>query len=192
MTKKHIIIALFFSYMLLLIGCAGTINVEKYPFGSPIHHVNNGIRFLDMGFTDDAFREFASAIKDDKHFSPGYAGKGIYWSMVGVPDVAQGYIHLSLKFADDVKEEIFALKSSMRVEINNKGENWLKTVYNNFSNIDKKGGVDAQVYYWMGTALINSGDSTGAHKYFKKATELTGRYKRLSEQQLKKIQKEVP
>jgi len=191
MTKKRIIIAIFLS-QILLIGCAGTINVEKYPFGSPIHHVNNGIRFLDMGFTDDAFREFTLAIKDDKHFSPGYAGKGIYWSMVGVPDVAQGYIHLSLKYADDTKEEIFALKSSMRVEVSIKGENWLNTVTDNFTNISKKGGVDAQTYYWMGTALLNAGDLSGAHKYFRKATELVGKYKRLSEEQLKNNQMETP
>jgi tetratricopeptide (TPR) repeat protein len=176
------------SYLIVLIaGCVGTINVEQYPFGSPIHHVNNGIRFLDLGLNDDAFREFASAINDKEKYSPGYAGKGIYWSIVGVPDVAIGYISLSLKYAGDPREELFAHKSSMRVQVTLEEEGWLDEVKNSFSEIEKREGTDAQTYYWMGMALLKTGDTPGAAEHFKKAAESAGRYKRLSEQQLKEI-----
>ena len=175
------------SLIILIAGCAGTINVEQYPFGSPIHHVNNGIRFLDLGLNDDAFREFASALGDNKKYSPGYAGKGVYWSIVGVPDVALGYIQLSIKYAADSREEILAHKSSMRVQVSLEEGDWFDTVKNSFSEIEKRGGADSQTYYWMGMALLKTGDTPTAVEYFKKATELTGRYKKLSEQQLKEI-----
>lgn len=176
-----------FYLIVLIAGCAGTINVEQYPFGSPIHHVNNGIRFLDLGLNDDAFREFASAIKDNDKYSPGYAGKGIYWSIVGVPDVALGYISLSLKYAEDPRDQLFAHKSSMRVQVTLEEEGWFDKVMENFSEIEKRQGTDAQSYYWMGMALLKTGDTPGAAEHFKKAAESAGRYKRLSEQQLKEI-----
>jgi tetratricopeptide (TPR) repeat protein len=186
MIKKSLLITIFFS-LIALAGCAGTINVEKYPFGSPIHHVYNGVSFLDMGLNDDAFREFTSALQDDKQYSPGYAGKGIYWAIEGVPDVALGYIKLSLKYAGDDKEKVLALNSSMRVQVTLESEDWFDTVSENFSRIEEKGEADAQTYYWMGMALLKNGDTAGAYEKFEKSTELVGRYKRLSEQQLKKI-----
>ncbi|GEM_PF-2732777 len=184
---KIIAVFIVFTLIILSAGCAGTINVEQYPFGSPIHHVNNGVRFLDLGLNDDAFREFASALKDNKKYSPGYAGKGIYWSIVGVPDVAIGYIRLSIKYADDSREEVFAHRSSMRVQVSLEEGDWLDTVKTNFSEIEKRGGTDAQTYYWMGMALLKTGDTPTAVENFKKAAELIGRYKRLSEQQLKEM-----
>ncbi|MBN1574408.1 MAG: hypothetical protein JW984_14515 [Deltaproteobacteria bacterium] len=176
-----------FALIVLITGCAGTINVEQYPFGSPIHHVNNGIRFLDLGLNDDAFREFALAIKDNGKYSPGYAGKGIYWSIVGVPDVALGYISLSMKYAEDPRDQAFAHKSSMRVQVTLEEDGWFDKVKNSFSEIEKREGIDAQTYYWMGMALLKKGDTSGAVENFKKAAVLVGRYKKLSEQQLKEI-----
>jgi len=87
--RRFFLIALIFC---VISGCAHRIDVQHYPFGSPMHHAENGIEFIDLGFTDDAVREFKTALTDNPRFSPALAGKGIYWAVLGVPDVAVGYI----------------------------------------------------------------------------------------------------
>ena len=182
---RHFIILILFSY---IFGCASTIDVEAYPFGSPMHHVYNGVKFLDMGFMDDAFREFSSALKSEPYLSPGLAGKGIYWSMLGIPDVSRGYIILARKNAKGTSEEVFAILSSMRVEVTLENGDWFEVLSQNFDEVMNIDPNRSQAYYWMGLGLYKSGDTVGAVNKLTKVIDLGGRYKKRAEDLLKELE----
>ncbi len=169
-------------------GCARTIDVEAYPFGSPMHHVYNGMKFLDMRFMDEAFREFSSALEAEPYLSGGFAGKGIYWSMLGIPDVSRGYIILARKNAKNTSEEVFAILSSMRVEVTIENGDWFEVLSQNFDEIMDIDPNRSQAYYWMGLGLYKTGDTVGAVDKFTKVTELGGKYKKIAEDLLKELE----
>lgn len=180
----------FITFILLsaVFGCASTIDVKMYTFGSPMHHVYNGIEFLDMGFMDDAFREFSSAIKAKPYLSPGFAGKGIYWSMLRLPDVSRGYIILARKNANSTSEEVFAILASMRVEVTIENGDWFEVLSQNFDEVMDIDPNRSQAYYWMGLGLYKSGDTVGAVDKLKKVVDLGGRYKKRAEDILKELE----
>jgi tetratricopeptide (TPR) repeat protein len=172
----------------LLSGCASRIDVQHYPFGSPIHHAENGITFIDMGFPDDAMREFETALADNPQFSPALAGKGIYWALEGVPDVSDGYIDLAKRYAAKDNETVFALLSSMRTNLIIGREGWLDRVTADFDSILSISPNNDRALYWMGVALIKAGKGDEARKDLKKVIDLEGVYKRDAERYLKEIQ----
>ena len=171
-----------------ILGCARTIDVEAYPFGSPIHHVYNGVKFLDMGFMDEAFREFSSALEAEPYLSSGFAGKGIYWSMLGLPDVSRGYIILARKNTKNTSEEVFAILSSMRVEVTVQNGDWFEVLSQNFDEIMDIDPNKSQAYYWMGLGLYKTGDTAGAADKLTEVTELGGRYRKRAEELLKELE----
>ncbi|MBN1883142.1 MAG: hypothetical protein JW885_13325 [Deltaproteobacteria bacterium] len=158
--------------------------VQTYPFGSPMHHVSNGMAFLDMGLLDDAFREFDAALEGDPVFSPAYAGKGIYWSMMGLSDVSQGYMSLAIAYAENSREEVFALVASMQRELILKDDGWFDVVTRTFDKVIEIAPDNGAAYYWMGVSLIKIGDVDGAGEKLRRAASLTGTYKNKSEQLL--------
>ena len=169
---------------LCIIGCANTMTVQTYPFGSPMHHVSNGMAFLDMGLLDDAFREFDAALEEDPVFSPAYAGKGIYWSMMGLADVSQGYIGLASAYAENSREEVFALVVSMQRELILKENGWFDDVTQTFDKVVEISPDSGAAYYWMGVSLIEIGDIDDAYEKLNRAASLTGLYRRKAEQLL--------
>lgn len=168
--------------LLCIAGCANSMTVQTYPFGSPMHHVANGMAFLDMGLLDDAFREFDAALEENPIFSPAYAGKGIYWSMMGLEDVSRGYIHLAVVYAENSREEVFALTAAMQRELIFKEDGWFEEVTRTFDEIIEVSPDYGAAYYWMGMSLIEVGDIDEGSEKLKRAAGLVGTYKKKSEQ----------
>ncbi|MBN2225665.1 MAG: tetratricopeptide repeat protein [Deltaproteobacteria bacterium] len=185
MIERHFLpIALI---VLFLSGCAHRIDVQHYPFGSPIHHAENGIAFIDMGFSEDAMREFKTALSDNPQFSPALAGKGIYWAIEGVPDVSKGYVELAKLYAAKDNEKVLALIASMRVSLIIADDGWLDRVTDDFSKIMSVSPNNDRALFWMGVSLIRAGNLEEAKKDLKKVVELEGMYKREAERYLKEI-----
>lgn len=169
---------------LCIMGCANSMTVQTYPFGSPMHHVSNGMAFLDMGLLEDAFREFDAALEQEPVFSPAYAGKGIYWSMMGLADVSQGYISLAGVYAENSREEVFVLVALMQRELILREDGWFDEVTRTFDEIIEISPDNGAAYYWMGVSLIEIGDIDDACEKLKRAESLAGTYKKKSEQLL--------
>jgi tetratricopeptide (TPR) repeat protein len=185
MTERHFLtIALI---VFFLSGCAHRIDVQHYPFGSPIHHAENGIAFIDMGFSEDAMREFKTALNDNPEFSPALAGKGIYWALEGMPDVSEGYIELAKRYAVKDNEKVLALVASMRVSLIIGREGWLDRVTGDYNEIMKVAPNNDRALYWMGVSLIKAGKAEEAKKDLKKVIESEGMYKREAERYLKEM-----
>jgi len=186
MTKRYLSSLLVL--MLWGFGCAHRIDVQYYPFGSPMHHAQNGMEFLDMGLTQDAMREFETALADNPTFSPALAGKGIYWAIEDVPDVSDGYIELSKRYAAKGNETVFALLASMRVALIVGRDGWLDRVTADFDTIMSISPNNDRALYWMGVSYIKAGKIEEACKDLKKVIDLEGAYKRDAERYLKEIQ----
>jgi tetratricopeptide (TPR) repeat protein len=168
-----------------LSGCAHRIDVQHYPFGSPIHHAENGIAFINMGFSEDAMREFKTALNDNPQFSPALAGKGIYWAIEGVPDVSRGYIELAKLYASRDSEKVLALIASMRVSLVIGGDGWLDRVTEDFDKVISIAPNNERALFWMGVSLLKAGKTDDAVKDLKRVVELEGMYKREAERYLK-------
>ena len=179
---------ILFAILPILLCCARTIDVEAYPFGSPMHHVYNGMKFLDMGFMDEAYREFSTALKAEPYLSSGFAGKGIYWSMLGVPDVSRGYILLARGNAKNPSEEAFAILSSMRVEVTIEEGDWFEVLSQNFDEMMDIDPNRSQSYYWMGLGFYKNGDTKEATEKLKRAVDIGGKYKKKAEDLLKELE----
>ena len=173
--------------VLFLVGCANRIDVQHYPFGSPIHHAHNGIEFIDMGFNEDAMREFKTALVENPYFSPALAGKGIYWALAGVPDVSWAYIALAKRYASTPDEKTFSLLASMRVSFILEGDEWFTSVSRDFDEIAATSPNNDEALYWMGVSLLKTGNRLEAEKKLRRVVELDGRYKRDAQQRLKEI-----
>jgi tetratricopeptide (TPR) repeat protein len=169
------------------IGCAHRIDVQHYPFGSPMHHAENGLEFIDMGFTEDALREFDTALSDNPRFSPALAGKGIYWAMEGVPDVSEGYVALAKRYTTQNGEKIFVLLASMRVSLIIGNDGWLDEVTRDFDEITTSSPNNDRALFWMAVSLLKEGRVEEARKDLKKVVELEGKYKRKAEQYLREM-----
>ena len=69
--------------LLFLHGCAPTIYAPQAPLDTPARHVENGIRMLNTGKIDDAFREFSRAKDLDPEYFPAYVGIGLCHGLMG-------------------------------------------------------------------------------------------------------------
>jgi len=169
---------------LCIMGCANSMTVQTYAFGSPMHHVSNGMAFLEMDLLDDAFREFDAALEENPVFSPAYAGKGIFWSVMGLADVSQGYMYLACAYTENSREEVFALVASMQRELILKEDGWFEEVNRAFDQVIEISPDNGAAYYWMGVCLIEVGRIDEASEKLKHAAGIAGAYKRKSDQLL--------
>lgn len=69
--------------MMALVGCATTVYSPNAPLDTPSRHVENGIRMLNAGKIEDAFREFNRARQLDPDYSPAYVGIGFCHGLMG-------------------------------------------------------------------------------------------------------------
>jgi tetratricopeptide (TPR) repeat protein len=184
--KPHLLIIVLILFVCSA-GCAHRIDVQHYPFGSPIHHAENGVEFIDMGFTEDALREFNTALSDNPRFSPALAGKGIYWAVEGLPEVSEGYIEIAKGYATQNNEKVFVLLASMRVSLINDGDGWLDRVTRDFDEIAAISPDNDRALFWMGVSLLKADRVDEARKDLRRVVELEGTYKRKAEQYLKEI-----
>ena len=74
---------LLIAVLLLLYGCAATVYSPKAALDTPSRHVENGIRLLNVGKIEDAFREFTRAKQLDPEYSPAYVGVGFCHGLMG-------------------------------------------------------------------------------------------------------------
>ena len=65
------------------VGCAATVYSPKAPLDTPSRHVENGIRLLNVGKIEDAFREFNRARQLDPEYSAAYVGIGFCHGLMG-------------------------------------------------------------------------------------------------------------
>jgi tetratricopeptide (TPR) repeat protein len=80
-SKCSVVIAII--VLTLLYACAPIIYAPKAPLDTPARHVENGIRFLNFGKIEDAFREFNRAKSLDPSYAPAYVGIGFCYGLMG-------------------------------------------------------------------------------------------------------------
>lgn len=82
MTNRWPILLIAFTG-LFLYGCSPTVYSPKAPLDTPARHVENGIRMLNAGKIEDAFREFNRAKTLDPAYAPAYVGIGFCHGLLG-------------------------------------------------------------------------------------------------------------
>jgi tetratricopeptide (TPR) repeat protein len=74
-------------FIALLLGfiaaCAPNSIKIKAGIDTPDHHVQNGMRLLESGKTEDAYREFIRAKELNPDYPPAYVGLGLVAGMQG-------------------------------------------------------------------------------------------------------------
>jgi len=184
----------FFILVCLLVaisGCAYSTSTEMYPFGSPMHHVFNGMQFLNMGLNEDAERELSLALSSDPLFSPAYAGKGVYWAIAGYGDISRGYLSLAKKYAKNQSENAFYLLLSMQAELSLNEEGWLKRLRADYDEVVKIEPANSLAHYWMGLGLFKSGDFEEASEKLRRVVELNGKNRKEAEGLLEEAKKNL-
>ena len=83
MTNRWPALFIAFATLLLSYGCAPTVYSPKAALDTPARHVENGIRMLNAGKIEDAFREFNRAKSLDPKYSPAYVGIGFCHGLMG-------------------------------------------------------------------------------------------------------------
>ncbi len=69
--------------VLICSACAPVVYGTRAPLDTPARHVENGIRFLNTGKIEDAFREFTRARSLDAAYAPAYVGIGFCYGLMG-------------------------------------------------------------------------------------------------------------
>ncbi len=83
MTNRWSTLFIAVTVVLLFYGCAPTVYSPKAILDTPSRHVENGIRMLNTGNIEDAFREFNRAKSLDPEYAPAYVGIGFCHGLMG-------------------------------------------------------------------------------------------------------------
>ncbi|RTZ97288.1 MAG: hypothetical protein DSY90_07820 [Deltaproteobacteria bacterium] len=80
-SKIPVIVVVF--VLLAFYGCAPVVYAPRASLDTPARHVENGIRFLNAGKVEDAFREFNRAKSLDPGYASAYVGIGFCYGLMG-------------------------------------------------------------------------------------------------------------
>ena len=83
MTNRWSTLSIAVAALFLFYGCASTVYSPKATLDTPSRHVENGIRMLNAGKIEDAFREFNRAKSLDPEYAPAYVGIGFCHGLMG-------------------------------------------------------------------------------------------------------------
>lgn len=83
MTNRWLILFITVTGLLSFFGCAPTAYSPRETLDTPARHVENGIRMLNIGKVEDAFREFNRAKSLDPKYAPAYVGIGFCYGLMG-------------------------------------------------------------------------------------------------------------
>ncbi len=83
MKPRYPTIAIAAFIFFVVSACAPIVYTPKAPLDTPARHVENGIRLLNLGKTEDAFREFNRAKALDPAYAPAYVGIGFCYGLMG-------------------------------------------------------------------------------------------------------------
>ncbi len=83
MTNRWSILFIVAATLLLTYGCAPTVYSSNALLDTPSRHVENGIKMLNAGKVEDAFREFNRAKTLDPNYPPAYVGIGFCYGLRG-------------------------------------------------------------------------------------------------------------
>ncbi len=78
-TKKFIAPA----FIIFLFACGPRVYSPEAKLDTPSHHVENGMRLLNAGKVEAAFREFSRAKELDTAYAPAYVGLGLCYGLKG-------------------------------------------------------------------------------------------------------------
>lgn len=69
--------------IVFVVGCSATVFTQKAELDTPSRHVENGIRLLNYGKIEDAFREFDRAKILDENYASAYVGMAFCYGLMG-------------------------------------------------------------------------------------------------------------
>ena len=71
-----------------VVSCSPRVATQKAELDTPARHVENGIKLLNYGKVQDAYREFSRALELDHRYAPAHVGLGFCYGLMG--DYEQG------------------------------------------------------------------------------------------------------
>ena len=81
--KLIVIPALFFLVGIMSTSCSSRSIRISSSIDTPSHHVTNGMRFMEAGKPEDAYREFYRAIELNPQYAQAYVGIGLVKGILG-------------------------------------------------------------------------------------------------------------
>ncbi len=178
----------FFSFILIIDGCAPKTRHPVSTIGTQAHHVFSGMKLLEKGKLLDAEREFNLAKELDPEYSPAYRGLGLVLGYKG--DFKSAFNHMSRakRLAKRKEEKALAYVGFMRLYTQQKGKDWVDDVEDNFNKaklIDKD---LPDSYFYMGSAYKEAHRFGDAAEAFKKVLEINKTFIEEADHQLKLVQ----
>jgi tetratricopeptide (TPR) repeat protein len=157
-------------------GCAVDSRVWESTLDTPEHHVFTGMKLMDNGKLSDAEREFNLAKKLDNTYAPMYQGLGLVYAYKGAFKAAFTNILQAKKLAKTKDEEARVYMGLMRLYTQQKGDDWLHKVEDNFNQVKEilhEIGRDwPDPYFYMGLAFKEAYKFRYAAEQFKKVLQL--------------------
>ncbi len=178
----------FFSFILITSGCAPKARPTIINLDTPEHHVFSGMKLLENGRILDAEREFNLAKELDPKYSLAYKGLGLVLGFKGNYEVAFQNMSRTKELAKSKEEKALAYVGLMRLYIQQKGNNWLENVEDNFNKAKLILKSLPDSYFYMGIAYKEAHKFGDAAEAFKKVLLINKTFIDKANHQLKLVQ----
>ena len=174
---------------LFLIGCAPRPRQPETIFGSPEHHVNNGLKLMKKERVDDAQREFERALQLDPEYSPAHRGMGFVFGMKKDFGPAFESMRRAGRHAKKIEDKAMVHVGFIRLNTMKKDKGWLGEAERSFSLARSALKDLPDAYYYMGIAYKYGYQFVKSEKTFGKVLEINKAFVLETEEQLKILQK---
>ena len=181
----------FFSFILIIGGCAPKARPVISTLDTPEHHVFSGMRLLESGKLLDAEREFNLAKELDQKYSPAYRGLGLVLGHKGDFKSAFKTMSQAKELAESNEERALIYVGIMRLFTQQKGKDWLEDVEKNFQKARRTLTYLPDLpdpYFYMGIAFEEDYRFSDAAQAFKKVLEINKTLLDEANRQLKLVQ----
>jgi hypothetical protein len=182
----------FFSFALIIGGCAPKARPPVSTLGTPEHHVSTGMKFLESSKLLDAQREFELAKELDPKYSPASTGLGLVFAYKGDFNSAFDTMSEALELARSKQEEALVHVGFIRLYTWQKNRGWLEHAEEVFDRLrmtlkDEPDMPDP--YFYMGLAYKEAYRFSDAAEAFRKVLLLNKAFTDKADRQLKLVQK---
>jgi len=182
----------FFSFILIIGGCAPKARRLISALDTPEHHVFSGMKLLESGKLFDAEREFRLAKELDHKYSPAYRGLGLVLGYKGDFKSAFKTMSQAKELAESDEERALAYVGIMRLFTQQKGKDWLADVEKNFQKARRILTYLPDLpdpYFHMGIAFGEAYKFSNAAQAFRKVLEINKTFLDEANRRLKLVQK---
>lgn len=168
-------IQLFLFPLLLLATACGPKATSQSDVDTPEYHFRAGMRYLENEDFQSAIRSFQRAVDLDKKFSPGWAGLGLSYGLIG--DLKTGRKHMDEAMGKGKKNpEVRVLAGRLWIAHKADNKRWLKRALDEFDTALKLKNGHEPAIFWKGMAYMQNYDFSLAEAEFRTLVERKGEY----------------